>query len=81
MCKEMFFKAIQKLIAMDVSVSGTIDQKNQLKTFRGKASAPLVPSGSAYDLRSLLCVPFKILGGSSTLVSNQSSTQQSRINA
>ena len=32
---------------MDVSVSGTIDQKTYLKKFRG-ASAPLAPPGSAY---------------------------------
>jgi len=33
---------------MDVSVSGTIDQKTYLKKFRGGFS-PLTPPGSAYD--------------------------------
>ena len=33
---------------MNVSVSGTIDQKTYLKKFRGN-SAPLPPPGSAYE--------------------------------
>ena len=35
-------KAIQKIVPMDVSVSGTIDQKTHLKKIRG-ALAPLAP--------------------------------------
>ena len=33
---------------MDVSVSGTINQRKYLKKFRG-ASSPLAPPGSAYE--------------------------------
>jgi len=36
------FKAIQKITPMDVSVSGTIDQKTYLKKLKG-VSAPLAP--------------------------------------
>jgi len=43
----VYLKAIQKITPMDVSVSGTIDEKTYLKKFRG-ASAPLTPHGSAY---------------------------------
>jgi len=38
----VYLKAIQKITPMDVSVSGTIDQKRYLKKFRG-VSAPLAP--------------------------------------
>jgi len=38
---------------MDVSVSGTIDQKAYLKNLGG-ASAPLAPPGSAYEMSSLM---------------------------
>jgi len=43
----VYLKTIQKITPMDVSVSGTIDQKTYLKKFRGD-SAPLAPPGSAY---------------------------------
>ena len=43
----VYLITIQKITPMDVSVSGTIDQKTYLKKFRG-ASAPLAPPGSAY---------------------------------
>jgi len=35
---------------MDVSVSGTIDQKTYLKKFKGWLQPPYPPPGSAYDL-------------------------------
>jgi len=38
----VYLKAIQQITPMDVSVSGTIDQKTYLKKCRG-ASAPLAP--------------------------------------
>jgi len=38
----VYLKAIQKITPMEVSVSGTIDQKIYLKKFRG-ASSPLAP--------------------------------------
>jgi len=38
----VYLKTIQKITPMDVSVSGTINQKTYLKNFGG-ASAPLVP--------------------------------------
>jgi len=44
----VYLKAIQKITPMDVSVSGTIDQRTYLKKF-GRASAPLAPPGSAYE--------------------------------
>jgi len=60
----VYLNGIQKITPMDVSVSGTIDQKTYLKKFRG-ASAPLASPGSAYA-RSighsqvlLLLVPLK----------------------
>jgi len=31
----VYLKAIQKIVPMDVSVSGTIDQKTHLKKLRG----------------------------------------------
>jgi len=45
----VYLKAIQKITPMDLSVSGTIDQKTHLKNLGG-ASAPLAPSGSAYEI-------------------------------
>jgi len=42
----IYLKAIQKIIPMDVSVTGTIDQKTYLKKFRGGFSS-LSPPGSA----------------------------------
>jgi len=44
----VLFKGYTKITPMDVSLSGTIDQKTYLKKFRG-ASASLAPPGSAYD--------------------------------
>jgi len=45
----VYLKVIQKITPMDLSVSGTIDQKTHLKNLGG-ASAPLAPSGSAYEI-------------------------------
>ena len=44
----VYLKAIQKITLMDVSVTGTIDQKTYLQKFNGGFS-PLSPPGSAYD--------------------------------
>jgi len=41
----VYLKAMQKITPMDVSVSGTIDQKTYLKNLRGP-SAPLAPLDS-----------------------------------
>ena len=38
----VYFKAMQKITPMGVSVSGTINQKTYLKNFGG-ASAPVAP--------------------------------------
>jgi len=38
----VYLRAIQKITTMNVSVSGTIDQKTELKKFRGGFS-PLSP--------------------------------------
>jgi len=45
----VYLKAIQKITPMDVSVSGTIDEKTYLKKFRGGFSPLSSPPGSAYD--------------------------------
>jgi len=36
----VYLKTIQKITPMDVSVSGTIDQKTYLKKFRGGLQSP-----------------------------------------
>jgi len=36
----IYLKAVQKITPMDVSVSGTIDEKTYLKNFRGGVQAP-----------------------------------------
>jgi len=46
----VYLKTIQKITPMDVSVSGTIDQKKYLKKFKGWLQPPYPPPGSAYDL-------------------------------
>jgi len=43
----VYLKTTQKIAPMDVSVSGTIDQKNVSEKFRGRLS-PLPLPGSAY---------------------------------
>ena len=45
----IYLKAVQKITPMDVSVSGTIDEKTYLKNLGGRFS-PLTPPGSAYEL-------------------------------
>ena len=44
----VYFKAMQKITPMDVSVSGTIDQKTYLKNLEGDL-VPSAPPGSAYE--------------------------------
>jgi len=56
----VYLKTIQKITPMDISVSGTIDQKTYLKKFRG-TSAPLAPPGSAYAVQPhTFCAPLLV---------------------